>query len=145
MSKGIQIAIGAALILAVMSWFGLSNMDEYQYFQTLEEFQQVEMLGKRARVHGYVLPGSIDRNLEAKTVSFSILNDPPHSGKGAEHGTLDIVYNSLETPDLFQDGAEVVVEGALQQVGSKTRFDATLVLAKCPSKFEAEERDTASL
>jgi len=145
MSKGIQIAIGAALILAVMSWFGLSNMDEYQYFQTLEEFQQSEMLGKRARVHGYVMPGSIDRNLEAKTVSFTILNDAPHSGKGAEYGTLDIVYNSLETPDLFQDGAEVVVEGSLQQEGSQTHFDATLVLAKCPSKFEAEKSDTASL
>jgi len=144
MSKGVQIAIGAALILAVMSWFGLSNMDEYQYFQTLEEFQQGEMLGKRARVHGYVMPGSIDRNLEAKTVSFTVMNDPPHVSVSDQKGTLYIVYNSLETPDLFQDGAEVVVEGTLRQEGSETYFDATLVLAKCPSKFEAKESKTVS-
>lgn len=145
MSKGVQIAIGAVIILAVTSWFGLSNMDQYQYFQTLSEFQQSDMLGKRSRVHGYVLPGSIDRNLEAKTVSFTIINDIPHLGGTAEDGSLDIVYNSLETPDLFQDAAEVVVEGTLQQEGSKSYFDATLVLAKCPSKFESKEAETASM
>jgi cytochrome c-type biogenesis protein CcmE len=44
-----------------------------------------------------------------------------------------VVYASLEVPDLFKDGAEVVVEG---EPGAEA-FHATNVLAKCPSKFEA--------
>jgi cytochrome c-type biogenesis protein CcmE len=52
--------------------------------------------------------------------------------------TLSVVYASLETPDLFKDGAEVVVEGQLVlERGSKV-FEANNVMAKCPSKFEAQ-------
>ena len=47
-----------------------------------------------------------------------------------------MVYASLETPDLFKDGAEVVVEGRLGDDGT---FLASNVMAKCPSKFEGED------
>ncbi len=46
-----------------------------------------------------------------------------------------MVYASLETPDLFKDGAEVVVEGTL----AGSTFHADKVMAKCPSKFEAAD------
>jgi cytochrome c-type biogenesis protein CcmE len=47
-----------------------------------------------------------------------------------------VIYAGLETPDLFKDGAEVVVEGRLAAAGT---FHATNVLAKCPSKFEGKQ------
>ena len=50
-----------------------------------------------------------------------------------------MVYASLETPDLFKDGAEVVVEGELAYRDGS--FHADNVLAKCPSKFEAAEAE----
>ncbi len=115
MSKGVQIAIGAVLIALLVGWFGLSSMDEYQYLQTLHEFQAQGREGERARVHGYVQTGSIQRDLESKTVSFAIVNDPPHAGVSTPGAPLAIVYDSLETPDLFKDGAEVVVEGHLKR------------------------------
>lgn len=52
---------------------------------------------------------------------------------------LPVVFASLETPDLFKDGAEVVVEGRMLAASDGTRFHADKVLAKCPSKFEGTE------
>jgi cytochrome c-type biogenesis protein CcmE len=89
------------------------------------------------RVHGYVADDSIERNLETKQVRFSVQNEPPHKG-GPKGHTLEVLFLGLETPDLFKDGAEVVVEGRLQSHESETVFLADNVLAKCPSKFEAQ-------
>ena len=144
MSKGVQLAIGATLIFGLLGWYGYTNLEgasTFVYYQTLDEFLATSagsdsMAGKPIRVHGYVAPGSIDRNLKAKHVTFQVQNDPPHkSGAGAS--TLSVLFQGLETPDLFQDGADVVVEGTLETEGSQHVFMAHNVLAKCPSKFEA--------
>lgn len=144
MSKGAQLAIGATLIFGLLSWYGYTNLESdstFQYFQTLDEFLANNedgraMEGKSLRIHGYVAIGSIDRNLEDKHVTFEVQNDPPHkSGAGAS--TLPVLFQGLETPDLFQDGADVVVEGTLTVEGNESVFLANNVLAKCPSKFEA--------
>jgi cytochrome c-type biogenesis protein CcmE len=95
------------------------------------------MVGRPARVHGYVAAESIERDLEGKRVRFSVQNDPPHAG-GPIGDTLVVEYGSLETPDLFKDGAEVVVEGSLVMAQGRPVFEANNVMAKCPSKFEAK-------
>jgi cytochrome c-type biogenesis protein CcmE len=83
-------------------------------------------------------------------VTFRVQNDPPHKS-GAGVSTLSVLFQGLETPDLFQDGADVVVEGTLtiDGDGSQPVFLADNVLAKCPSKFEANaevlEGDATSL
>ena len=63
--------------------------------------------------------------------------EPPHAG-GPVGQTLAVDYGSLETPDLFKDGAEVVVEGELETRGGETVFVARNVMAKGPSKFQAQ-------
>jgi cytochrome c-type biogenesis protein CcmE len=156
MSKGLQLAVGATIVFSLLGWYGYSNLDgspTFQYFQTLDEFlarnpQANDAVGQSLRIHGYVTTGSIDRNLKAKHVTFEVQNDPPHkSGPGAS--TLSVLFQGLETPDLFQDGADVVVEGTLAINGSSRVFMADNVLAKCPSKFEANaempQRDSTSL
>ena len=138
MSKGIQIAIGALLVAALLGWYASSNLEErasFVYYQTLEEFHAAGDVEGPARVHGYVAPGSIERDVPGRVVRFRVQNDPPHAG-GSATNALPVVYASLETPDLFKDGAEVVVEGEL----GPEAFHATNVLAKCPSKFEAKAR-----
>jgi cytochrome c-type biogenesis protein CcmE len=89
-----------------------------------------------------VTPGSIQRDVAARSVRFAVQNDPPHTA-GVQASTLAVLYASLETPDLFKDGAEVVVEGELKP-GDTPLFHATNVLAKCPSKFEAKRTESAS-
>jgi cytochrome c-type biogenesis protein CcmE len=95
------------------------------------------------RVHGYVSPGSIQRDVEAKAVTFAVQQDPPHAA-GMQADGLAVRFATLELPDLFKDGAEVVVEGELRGSGHTAVFEATNVLAKCPSKFQAKQTESAS-
>jgi len=140
MGKGAQIAAGAALVVALLGWYGWSQLDQggFAYYQTLEEFLAEAEPGRSVRVHGYVADGSIERDVEGKAVRFRVQSTPPHAatdGNGKPETTLPVVYASLETPDLFKDGAEVVVEGRMP-AGAGGSFQATNLLAKCPSKFE---------
>ncbi len=137
MSKGIQIAVGAVAIVLLLGWYASGNLGEasFVYYQTLEEFRSGSSSGQNARVHGYVTPGSIERDVDGRQVRFHVQNVAPHAG-GSSDGSLPVVFASLETPDLFKDGAEVVVEGRMAGEAGGS-FQATNVLAKCPSKFEA--------
>jgi len=145
-SKGVQIALGGAVVAVLLGWFAWTQLDEgsFRYFQNLEEFRAAGSPGAPARVHGYVALGSIVRDVEGKNVRFAVQSQPPHAG-GTADAALPVVYASLETPDLFKDGAEVVVEGRL--AGGGEVFHASNLLAKCPSKFEAAsaEAEAASL
>jgi len=137
-SKGVQIAGGATLIALLLGWYGWSQLESgasFAYYQDLHAFRasQAAQTGEHARVHGYVSLGSIERDVEGRRVRFLVQNDPPHSGAAAGD-PLHVVYASLETPDLFKDGAEVVVEGRLDEGA----FHADKVMAKCPSKFSPE-------
>lgn len=140
MSKGVQIAIGASLVALLLGWTLVSRSGRegaFRYFQNLESFlaAAAESVGRPTRVHGYVVPASIERDLAQREVRFRIQNAPPHAG-GLAHAPLSIVFPSLETPDLFKDGAEVVVEGRLEALPPDGVFRADKVMAKCPSKFE---------
>lgn len=145
MSKGLQIALGALVVAGLLGWYAASNLERigtFQYFQTLHEFQASGVTGKAVRVHGYVAPNSIERDVANKLVRFAVVNDPPHAATSAQAGApLRVLYGTLETPDMFKDGAEVVVEGRL---GADAVFVADNVLAKCPSKFEAQASEQAA-
>lgn len=148
MSKGVQIAGGASVIALLLGWYAWSQVGPgaaFAYYESLTEFQQAASPdGSHARVHGYVATGSIERDVAAREVRFAVQNAPPHAG--GEPGVLmPVVFASLETPDLFKDGAEVVVEGRLLAVSDGTRFHADKVFAKCPSKFEAKPPTQAAL
>ena len=150
MTKGAQLAVGASLIFGLLGWYGYSNLETastFLYYKNLDEFlalanESSEMNGKALRVHGFVAPGTIDRNLKAKHVTFRVQNEPPHKS-GANPTTLSVRYQGLETPDLFQDGADVVVEGTLSHGSDGPVFVADNLLAKCPSKFQANTEDSA--
>jgi cytochrome c-type biogenesis protein CcmE len=144
MSKGVQIAIGAGCIALLLGWYGATQISEgaFEYYQTLGEFRSASVAGKPSRVHGYVVPGSIERDVSGRQVRFQVQNDPAHAG-GPAGELLPVVYASLEVPDLFKDGAEVVVEGQLP--AQDVAFQATNLLAKCPSKFEGVSEDSAAL
>jgi len=145
MSKGLQIALGGVVVAVLLGWYAATNLEAigtFQYFQTLEEFRAAGAEGP-VRVHGYVANGSIVRDLEARTIRFAVVQDPPHAAVAAAStvDALPVVYGTLETPDLFKDGAEVVVEG---RMGPDAVFVADNVMAKCPSKFEAKQAQQAS-
>lgn len=148
MSKGAQIALGALVIAALLGWYGYTTLaggGTYRYYKTLDEFRadSPEIGSGSLRLHGYVALDSIDRNVPERRVAFRVQNDPPHR-VGASADTVQVLYGSLETPDLFKDGAEVVVEGHLEQRHGDTVLVADNVMAKCPSKFQARAEAEAS-
>jgi len=149
MSKGVQIAGGATLIALILGWYAATNLDgglAFTYYETLDEFMvsAVATSGESARVHGFVALASIERDIPGKQVRFIVVNDPPHVGTTPSGRPLGVVFLGLETPDLFKDGAEVVIEGRMVATDAEPVFQADKLFAKCPSKFEAERTATAT-
>jgi cytochrome c-type biogenesis protein CcmE len=151
MSKGVQIAGGATLIALILGWYAATNLDggiAFTYYESLADFlaSPGAHQGEQSRVHGFVALRSIERDISAKQVRFAVVNDPPQVGAAAvaAGALLPVVFHGLETPDLFKDGAEVVLEGRMLHADAEMVFHAEKVFAKCPSKFEAEATEAAS-
>ena len=130
MSKGAQIAVAACSVFAGLVWLVASQSGgagTFRYYASVSSYleQGSEPGARGSRVHGFVLEGSIEKNLPAGFVDFVI--------RGDDHGELPVRYAGIDVPDLFGDGAEVVVEGRL----AEGRFVADRIMAKCPSKYEA--------
>lgn len=160
MSKGGQIAIAVVSVFAAFAWIISSSEGTYPFFQSVTEmraeFDPVRSRGMELRVRGFVVEGSIRRDLDAAEVWFAI-QDPPAGAEGTDEAeptsqpsqegvaaveslTLSVVYAGIDLPDLFRDGADVVVEGTL----SDETFRATRIMAKCPSKYENKPEVPAS-
>lgn len=136
MSKGVQIAIAVVSVFAGIAWFTATQSageGTFRYYATVGDFlsqgAEHETQSRRgSRVHGFVLEGSIAKDLASGHVDF-VLRGP------AASGTLPVRYSGIDVPDLFADGAEVVVEGRM----GEGLFLADRLMAKCPSKYEAQE------
>ncbi len=149
MSKGVQIAGGATLIALILGWYAVTNLDgglAFAYYETLAEFlaSAEAHSGRQSRVHGFVSLQPIERDIAAKEVRFAVVNDPPREAGSGTDAHMAVVFHGLETPDLFKEGAEVVLEGRLEHANSERVFHADKVFAKCPSKFEGQASETAS-
>lgn len=124
-----QVAIAVGVILVAVVYVVITGMrDTMVYYYTVSEVaaQQDELTGEALRVAGVVVPGSIETDDTGLVHKFII----EEGGK-----TMPVIYRDL-VPDTFQDRAEAVVEGSLDDNGT---FQATFLMAKCPSKYEAED------
>lgn len=115
-------------ILATMTFLlvvGINRPGGFVYYQTVSEFVATPESGDASRrINGKVVQGSIDRKPTGLDVTF-VMSDGS--------ADLPVEYHGI-IPDTFVDGADVVVEGRLRGDGT---FEATNLLAKCPSKYEA--------
>jgi len=127
-SKQLKFVLGSALIVLALGYLGYSGFKEsMSYYQTVPEMYASgdTAYGRRLRVQGDVLPGTIIR--EGKTVNFVI---------GDEKQTLKVQYVGTDPlPDTFRDYAQAVVEGTYGKDGV---FTANKMQAKCASKYEKE-------
>lgn len=83
-----------------------------------------------ARIFGTVASEGIERPKDAMGVSFR-LEDKDNAAQ-----TLPVIYLGV-VPDTFKPGAEVIVEGGM---GKDGRFAAKVLMTKCPSKYQKENR-----
>ncbi len=125
--------LGGAIVacMAFLLLVGMSRPGSFAYYLSVSEFVQApDQEDGGFRVNGKVVDGSIERMPTGQDVKF-VMTD------GA--AALAVQYHGI-VPDTFVDGADVVVEGRLQQDGE---FLAHTLLAKCPSKYETAD-DPAS-
>ena len=98
-----------------------------EYYKHVEEVmhQPEEWYGKRLQLHGFVVKDSILRRRESLDYRFQIES----KGKIVQASYTGVV------PDTFKDGSEVVLKGRLGPHGFDVEPNG--VMAKCPSKYEA--------
>jgi cytochrome c-type biogenesis protein CcmE len=127
-SRAIKILAGAVVVavaVGALVWVGVGRSSVYYYTVS-------ELLAKgptqQVRVSGELVGGSVE-GLGTKSLKF-VLHDRDRSDQ-----TISVAFNG-NIPDSFRDqaNAEVVAEGDLVTGDS---FVATLLMPKCPSKYEA--------
>jgi cytochrome c-type biogenesis protein CcmE len=130
--KKTKFAAGIVLILGALLWLAISGFEEGKaYYQTVSELKSMgsSAEGVRLRVGGNVVPGSIVRREGA--VEFQISQDDD---------VLAVRYVGKDPlPDTLVDRAQALAEGHYRD-GS---FEASMVQAKCASKYEAEYGESA--
>ena len=87
------------------------------------------------RLTGQVKPGTVHLYTTEAKVDFEVYDQ-------ASGISLPVTYEG-DIPDTFQERAEVVLEGRYH-VADK-QFRATVLLAKCPSKYEKEEEESEAV
>lgn len=116
-------------IIGTLAWLAASGISESKtYYKTISEVKDMEssVMGKRVRVTGDVVAGSIKR--EGEHVHFTIQEKERNL-------QLNVVYIGKDPlPDTFRDNAQAMADGKMLQDGN---FHASAIAAKCPSKYEA--------
>jgi len=126
--------VGGFIIVAVVVYLIVSSLGgSTAYYLTVAELRAKgpAAVGQKVRVSGVVDGATIQYDQQNLILRFDIVDNS---------GRLPVVYHGPR-PDMFQDQAEAVVEGKLNADGV---FEASNLLLKCPSKYEAAATATAS-
>jgi len=119
----LKFLVGAAIILVVLGWLIFSNIEgATAHYLTVEELLAQGPSDQMVRVSGLVVGNTIDWDPQRLILRFEI---------AGEDGSLPVLYQGVR-PDMFQEGAQTVVEG---RYASSGLFEASTLLLKCPSKY----------
>jgi cytochrome c-type biogenesis protein CcmE len=123
--------LGAFVIFAAIGAYVIfSTNATQQYFLTLSELDAKGALAAQqaVRVGGNLEPNSTHINSKDVTAQFALTD-------GSK--VLPVVYKGV-LPDMVEKSTQVIAEGKL---GSDGVFHASLVMAKCPSKYDPSQID----
>jgi cytochrome c-type biogenesis protein CcmE len=127
----------AVVLVGLVGYLAVTGMrDSMTYYYTPDELlakvsadPSVHDLG--AKVGGRVVPGTVRFDPRTLDLSFTLMDIESGEPRFPVHYTGPI-------PDTFEEGRDVVVEG---RYGRDGRFEASTVLTKCGSRYEAAEED----
>lgn len=119
----------AAVAIGLLAWSAASQATAT--YLTIPELSVQGPTKRIVRVNGYVVEDSIRWDARQLDLTFEIQES--ESGAGAR---LPASYHGAR-PDMFRDGAQVVLEGRLSSDGV---FVAKTMLLQCPSKYQEAER-----
>lgn len=121
---GILVLVGGFLVARAMQG---SMVFYYPVKEIVEQNDPAKYTN--VRLSGMVKPGTISKDAANETITFTAFDKEDAAFE------ITVVHTGLEVPDMFKDHAEVVAEGSLNPNG---QFESTFMMAKCPSKYEAE-------
>ncbi|MBN2576998.1 MAG: cytochrome c maturation protein CcmE [Deltaproteobacteria bacterium] len=127
----LTVAVLASAILGLV-WASLGEGAEYYKHVDEARASQTRLAGKRLRLHGNVVPGTIVHQAGTLDYRFALESKAPRA-----HATMTVEFHGI-APDLFKEGAEVVAAGVL---GSDGRLKSDRIETKCPSKYEAQRQE----
>jgi len=127
----VKLVLIVAVFVGVVGYLIYSGLQETTvYYHTVDEVLagNLHQGTHGLRVSGLVQAGSVTRSRDELSMSFTL------EGKSAD-SALRVDYRGV-IPDNFKEGMAVVVEGNLNK--GKQAFDASVILLKCPSKYEKQ-------
>ncbi|MCL5263740.1 MAG: cytochrome c maturation protein CcmE [Chloroflexi bacterium] len=120
--------IGGALVVLAIAYLVYSSLQgSTVYYMTPTEVknQAQSLEGQVIRVGGTVVDGPVNFDGKNMILKFEVTDNTT---------TFPVVYKGV-VPDAFKPGVDVVIEGKYTAAGV---FEATSLLAKCPSKYVPE-------
>ncbi len=133
--RGLYVVVPLVMLSAGIAGLVLTGMkDNAIYSKPVDELltQRARFTGRPVRAEGNLVHGTLAKRESPCEYRFTI------SKNGVD---VPVRFAECIVPDTFRDvpgmDVGVTVEGALQADGS---FEATSVLAKCPSKYEMSDR-----
>ena len=126
----IKLAIGAVIVVAAIGYLMFSGSSgNTAFFMTVPELQAQtqDLRGAALRVAGKVTADPIHWDVRQLSLAFTM---------GEGEARIPVRYKGVK-PDMFQVGAEVIVEGKL---GSDGVLQAHNLMTSCPSKYEEEKQ-----
>lgn len=128
--------VGVAAVVTYLIWTGVSETMVY-YLTPVELMERVEadpsFHDVGVKVSGQVVPGTYSR-AEGELLHRFTVHDLVETGV-----TFPVEFRDA-LPDTFSEDVEVVLEGRLRADGV---FEATTLLTKCGSRYEAAPEDLA--
>lgn len=119
----------SATAVSGLLWASLGEGAEYYKHVDEARASQDRLLGKRVRVHGHVVPGTVVHQAGTLDYRFTLESKAPR-----EVASMPVAFHGI-VPDLFKEGAEVIAAGVLQDGGA---LKSDRIETKCPSKYEAQ-------
>ena len=140
MKKQRKFLIGSAVVTAAVGYLMVTGMAESMvYYHTPSELvarvaTDPEFHDLGVKVGGRVAPGSVTYDTRTLDLRFDVVDIEDGETR------FPVVYQG-PLPETFEEGADVVVEGRFAREGI---FEATTVLTKCGSRYEAGAEDYLS-
>jgi cytochrome c-type biogenesis protein CcmE len=131
-AKAIKIVVTCAVLVAALAGLMYTTLSEgTEYYKHVDEVmnEPAAWQGKRLQLHGYV------NDLRQRPNSLDYRFQVQNNGK-----VVTASYSGV-VPDNFKNGAEVVLKGQLH--GDAFSVETNGVMAKCPSKYNAQTPATA--
>ena len=127
----LTVVVSASAISGLL-WASLGEGAEYYKHVDEARSSQARLTGKRLRVHGNVVPGTVVHQAGTLDYHFSLESKAPR-----DRATMAVNFHGI-VPDLFKEGAEVIAAGVL---GTDGLLKSDRIETKCPSKYETQAKN----